>query len=129
MKLYLAPGLALLALSLLGFGMWNLTQQKPAPVPAVSETGTHVITLISSGFSPTELTIQKGETVTFRNETNKPFWPASNLHPSHLIYPEFDPKQPVVPPNSWSHTFDKAGEWRFHDHLAPYNTGTITVVE
>jgi plastocyanin len=89
----------------------------------------HVITLTSDGFTPAELTIARGETVTFRTTTGKRFWPASNLHPSHLEYADFDPRQPIEPDGAWSFTFDKPGVWRMHDHLAPYYTGTITVTE
>lgn len=91
--------------------------------------GAHVITLTDKGFNPSEITIKKGETVSFVTNTRNLFWPASNLHPSHLIYPEFDPKEPVQPDAAWSFTFEKTGEWKFHDHLAPYFTGTITVTE
>lgn len=91
--------------------------------------GAQVIMLTKDGFSPSEITIKKGETVAFRTENGKLFWPASNLHPSHLLYPEFDPKQPIEPEATWSFTFEKPGTWQFHDHLAPYFTGTITVTE
>lgn len=91
--------------------------------------GATVITLTKDGFKPSELTIKKGATVMFKNTTGNLYWPASNLHPSHLIYPEFDPQTPVAPTDTWSYTFEKVGEWRFHDHLSPYFTGTITVTE
>lgn len=104
-------------------------QQAPAPVPAEVPEDGHVITLTEEGFKPAELTIRVGEAVTFRNETDNLYWPASNLHPSHLIYSEFDPKEPVQPDASWSFTFTKVGGWQFHDHLAPYFTGVITVTE
>lgn len=103
----------------------------PAPAAPISEevVGDVIITLTPEGFSPAEITIARGDTVTFRTTTGKRFWPASNLHPSHAIYSDFDPKEPVAPDDTWSFTFDRAGEWRFHDHLAPYFTGTITVTE
>jgi|CXWL01.1.fsa_nt_gi plastocyanin len=91
--------------------------------------GTHVITLTKEGFSPSKITIKLGERVTFNTTEGELFWPASNLHPSHLIYAEFDPKKPLQPNEVWSFTFTKAGEWQFHDHLSPYFTGVITVTE
>lgn len=105
------------------------SSQATTPDPAPAEMSGHVIVQNAQGFAPSELTVTVGETVTFRTENGKPFWPASDLHPSHLVYSDFDPKQPVPPTESWSFTFDRAGSWRFHDHLAPYFTGTITVVE
>jgi hypothetical protein len=95
-------------------------------MPALPGT---VVTLTSEGFSPAELTVKVGETVTFRTENGKTFWPASNPHPSHTIYPEFDPKAPVPANGSWSMTPTRVGDWLYHDHLAPYYTGTIHVTE
>lgn len=99
--------------------------QSTAEIPA----GAVVITLSKDGFSPDEISITVGDTVVFRSTAGEPFWPASNLHPSHSIYPEFDPEEPVQPDAVWSFTFTKAGLWEYHDHLAPYFTGVITVTE
>lgn len=85
------------------------------------------ITLTAQGFSPKAVTIIPGSTITFRTERGLPFWPASDLHPSHGIYPAFDPKVPVTPTESWSFRFDTEGVWGFHDHLAPEYRGVIRV--
>ncbi|PIR82860.1 hypothetical protein COU20_00050 [Candidatus Kaiserbacteria bacterium CG10_big_fil_rev_8_21_14_0_10_59_10] len=97
---------------------------------AVAPTGVvHEVTLGEDGFSPRELTVALGDEVVFRTTRNEPFWPASNVHPTHTLYPAFDPQEPVAPEDSWSFVFDKPGEWRYHDHILPYYTGTITVIE
>ncbi len=95
----------------------------------VSTGGDVEIVLTEDGFVPDTISIRRGTTVVFTSTTGEYFWPASNLHPSHSIYSEFDPKEPIAPDGSWSFRFDKPGEWRFHDHIAPYYTGTITVTE
>lgn len=82
-----------------------------------------------SGFKPSVTEIKKGDTVTFENQDSLDHWPASNIHPTHLIYPEFDPKKAVNPGKSWSFKFDKAGTWRYHDHLFPDRTGVVKVQE
>ncbi len=87
-----------------------------------------VIELRKNGYYPKSLTIRVGETVTFVSQTGKPFWPASNVHPSHGLYPQFDPLKPVSPDTPWQFTFDRPGKWRFHDHIAPEFTGTIFVL-
>ncbi len=87
-----------------------------------------VITLDAHGFSPKTLEIPPGTTVVFDNKDNVAHWPASNLHPTHSIYPEFDPKKGIEPGKDWSFTFQKAGEWKYHDHLNPSLTGIIIVV-
>ena len=97
--------------------IWLMARQYSSPI----------ISLLPSGFSPPELTIKKGQTVTFITKRNKPFWPASNVHPLHSLYPEFDPKKPIEANQSWSFTFDKAGKWKYHDHTAPYFRGVIIV--
>ncbi|MEK7517798.1 MAG: hypothetical protein AAB583_04570 [Patescibacteria group bacterium] len=87
----------------------------------------HTVNLTEAGFSPNELTINKDDTVIFTTNRDQSFWPASNLHPTHGIYPQFDPKQPVEPGKEWSFVFDKVGTWKYHDHLAPLYRGTINV--
>ena len=47
-----------------------------------------VVTYTASGFSPTTVTISKGESVTWKNESNRRMWVASAVHPTHTIYPE-----------------------------------------
>ena len=85
-----------------------------------------IIELRKDNFYPRELTIQKDGTVKFISKT-RGFWPASDIHPAHGIYPEFDPGKPIKGGGSWSFRFDEAGEWKYHDHLAPYFTGKIIV--
>ena len=108
---------------------YSSPSKEPVVSAPVAEDGAHVLTLTSDGYVPQNITITVGETVTFRSEMGEPFWPASNLHPSHTVYSDFDPRQPVQPNDSWSFTFTKVGEWEYHDHLAPYHTGVITVIE
>lgn len=96
-------------------------------VKSRSEKKEHVVELSENGFYPPELTIAAGDSVKFTTTRTSPFWPASNLHPTHTIFPEFDPKRPLAPDESWSFRFDAKGEWRYHDHLRPQFTATIAV--
>ncbi len=86
----------------------------------------HII-MRPNSFEPKELTIKQNETVEFINEDKVSRWPASNIHPTHGIYPEFDPKGEVKPGERWEFKFDKAGTFRFHDHIYPALAGQITV--
>ncbi len=94
--------------------------------PHSQESGL-TVTFSKAGFSPDQLKVNVGDTVTFISTAEKPFWPASDLHPTHSIYPDFDSMQPVNANSSWSFTFTKEGNWRFHDHLYPNFTGSIIV--
>jgi plastocyanin len=117
----------------------ELSQPSPeAPVPAVKE---NVVVYTNSGYSPSTLTVKKGETVTFKNQSSRSMWPASAMHPTHRVYsgtsldehcPDtagtaFDACKGFLPGQSWSFIFNKTGTWKYHDHLNPGATGTIVV--
>lgn len=86
-----------------------------------------VIRRTNEGYEPNEVTIQEGDTVTFVNESSEFHWPASDVHPTHTIYSDFDPREPVAPGDSWSFMFTQTGEWVFHDHLRANLKGVVTV--
>lgn len=98
-----------------------------------------VVEMSSSGFSPKELTISKGDTVTFLSVDSSGRWPASAFHPTHTAYPGssilkcgtesdiFDSCGPVAEGEDFTFTFDEAGSWNYHDHKNPSTTGTIVV--
>jgi plastocyanin len=93
------------------------------------------VEITSSGFSPEILKIKPGDTVTFVNKDSNPHWPASNVHPTHMEYPEpggcigssFDACGPLNTGETFSFTFSREGTWRYHDHLNSGLTGTIIV--
>ncbi len=94
-----------------------------------SDANRTLITLTNEGFSPANLTIEPNTKVVFKSELNKPFWPASNYHPSHSIDSNFDPKLPIYPNDKWSYTFSEPGIFAFHDHLQPEVKGVIVVTD
>jgi hypothetical protein len=79
------------------------------------------------GFVPAQVNIRVGQKVVFLNRSGKSFWPASDLHPTHSVLPDFDPRKPVEDGQSWSFVFHEKGVWNFHDHLLPTHIGTIIV--
>lgn len=87
----------------------------------------NTVVLRDDGFHPRTLTVAAGETVTFITKRDKYFWPASDFHPTHTLFPSFDPKTPIAPGDAWSFTFDTPGTYTFHDHLAAYYFGVIQV--
>ncbi len=88
-----------------------------------------IIRMTENGFQPKELTVVEGDEVLFINNDNVDRWPASNFHPTHTEYPEFDPKKHIKPGESWTMAFEKVGIWRLHDHLIPHFTATIVVLQ
>lgn len=86
-----------------------------------------VIRRVAGGYEPNIVTIQQGDTVSFVNDSEEFHWPASDLHPTHGIYAAFDSREPIPPGEIWSFTFERVGEWTFHDHLRANYIGLITV--
>ncbi|TSC75512.1 MAG: hypothetical protein G01um101430_354 [Parcubacteria group bacterium Gr01-1014_30] len=87
-----------------------------------------VIRMDDNAYYSKSVEIHEGDTVSFKNTGKNDKWPASNIHPTHEIYTEFDAGKPVTPNQSWSFVFGKPGVWQYHDHLYPKITGTITVL-
>jgi hypothetical protein len=123
MKKYISLLLAVyLASTLLFLGLQQQKILDFSPKPRQ-----YTIKITSNGFSPDELTIRKNDIVDFINEDTSAHWPASNPHPIHDIYSQFDPRTVIQPHQTWSFTVGRVGEWHYHDHLVPYHTGVITV--
>lgn len=95
------------------------------------ELGEPAVTIVrtATGYEPNEVTIKKGDIILWTNESGEFHWPASDLHPTHGIYPEFDPLVPVGPEEDWKFKFDKVGVWKFHDHIRANEVGVVTVTE
>ncbi|HMJ00601.1 MAG TPA: hypothetical protein VK488_12255 [Gaiellaceae bacterium] len=89
--------------------------------------GGNVVKFTGTAFEPSTLTIKAGDTVTFENKSGDDFWPASNVHPTHLLYLGFDAKKPILDGGTYSFTFTKKGSWGYHNHLTPDIQGTIVV--
>src|SRR3972149_5286734 len=144
-------GLILIFVVLAVLWLFNTVLDNPIKTAGVvnnpDETGGsvtgNVIEITSSGFSPKELTISVGETVTWVNKDAEEHWPASAMHPTHTVYPESDIKKcfdgttdkstlfdscggiPVG--ERWSFTFNQIGSWSYHDHIVNGLYGKIIV--
>src|SRR3989344_1254477 len=102
----------------------------------------HDITILMSadGFDPDTVVVDPGQSVTFLSMDNASHWPASNIHPTHTLYPGsdvrncetgnntgFDACHGLAKGESYTFTFKDPGSWGFHDHLHPTLTGSVTV--
>ena len=106
-----------------------LAQSNVAHSVAMTDDMQVAIVLTPTGYEPKEVRVKKGTTVLFTTTIGHAHWPSSDLHPSHMIYAEFDPKRPLKSDEAWSFGFDKVGTWGFHDHIRAYFTGVIYVEE
>ncbi len=94
-----------------------------------------------AGYVPNSVTIPVGGTITWVNDTSKNMWVASAMHPTHTAYsgtnlsqhcPDtsgdaFDQCTGGAPGTTYSFTFDKAGTWRYHDHIDATKFGSVVV--
>lgn len=85
------------------------------------------VTYSDSGFSPQVLTVEQGMTVTFVNRSSRGMWVASVVHPTHEVLPGFDQLSAGGNGTSYSYSFERTGEWKYHNHVFPGDTGTIIV--
>ena len=92
----------------------------------LSPTKKRVI-LTDTGFLPASINLRPGDSVIFSTKIEDDFWPASNLHPTHAIYSDFDPGKALSRDSKWEFTFTKPGKWEFHDHLYPQFEGVVNV--
>lgn len=140
----------ILTLVVLAAGCIDNTQSSPEPdtsdqtstptEPATDKSGDHTVYLTESGFQPSELTIQQGETVTWIKNASSSMWVGSDRHPTHTQYADstlrehcqngdqtvaaFDQCQTG---DRFSFTFEKMGEWSYHNHKNAGQSGTILV--
>jgi plastocyanin len=108
--------------------------------PAPDANSSNVVYLTASGFQPSELTIEQGETVTWINNASGPMWVGSDRHPTHTQYEgttlsehcqNGDQSSAAFDQCStgdrFSFTFEKTGEWGYHNHENAGQTGTVIV--
>jgi len=107
-----------------GISGGQFIQQEPVDS---APSGDVIISMTDTGFVPDEVIIAAGDTVTFVNDGQALHWPASDVHPTHEVLPEFDAKRGLATGETYSYIFDETGVWNFHDHLRASYTGTITV--
>ena len=116
--------IVLAVLSVLWIGQTPNKKKESTP----QGNGVTTVVLREGGFSPEIVTIREGDAVKFISEIDRPFWPASNKHPDHLIYSEFDPQRAIGADEEWVFVFSTPGIWHYHDHLASYLGGAVEVI-
>lgn len=85
-----------------------------------------VVKITAAGFSPKDVTIKAGATVTWMNEDTAVHTVNSAVHPTHQVYPPLNLGN-IQPGGKVSLTFPTAGTYKYHDHLNPSLTGSVIV--
>lgn len=88
------------------------------------------VTIAMGGeFVPKTTIARRGTKVTWTNKSERTVWPASGTHPTHDLLPGFDSLRALMPEETYSFTFFRTGNWKYHDHLHAQMTGTVEVIE
>jgi len=84
------------------------------------------VTVTSSGFEPQTVTVKTGTRVVWTNESGTQVTVSSAVHPTHLLFPFLNLGN-FADGSSVSVVFEKPGVYKYHNHLNPGQTGTVTV--
>lgn len=131
-KIITAGTFIALAVVLSGCNLYK-TQSNANPSQAANDQQTTqtieasgTITYSDSGFSPKEVKVKVGETVTFKNDSTKSVQVNSAPHPQHTQFPELN-LGVIASGESKAVTFTTAGTRKYHNHLDPSQFGSIVV--
>lgn len=152
-----ALAVIIVALLIVGGGIWwYSTKQMPgdaatgaADTQTLGDTNSQEearapmsesVTYTAEGFAPATVTIKRGGTVTWTNNGGGAMWVASAQHPTHTVYAGTSLSEHCGGTASasfdqcgngaaYSFTFDKEGEWAYHNHSNARHFGKVIVVE
>lgn len=134
-----------------GWYVWSQSSTTPAPETQTGATGNSdtgstnapmsvTVTYTDTGFSPTSVTVSKGGTVTWVNQSGHAMWVASGIHPTHTVYDGTalsehcaagytgpSPFDQCKPGDSYTFTFNESGTWQYHNHSGAEDQGTVIV--
>lgn len=94
---------------------------------ASSQAALNTVLYRDTGFTPSVLRVKAGTVVTFRNDSGNNLHVASNPHPWHTDYPEFDSQGAIAAGAEYKFTFTKKGTWGYHNHFNSSHTATVIV--
>lgn len=111
--------------------------QEPEGEPMGDPIFHALVEYTDNGYVPARVTIKKGETVRFVNNSTRGNWVGGDNHPSHTIYPEksasdclgtsFDTCRALQAGEFWEFTFNHTGSWGYHNHIRARDGGTVVV--
>lgn len=87
-----------------------------------------VVTYTDTGFAPSPLTVKKGTTVVFVNESSAQMLVASASYPTHQVLPSFVQKKAVLKSGMYEYTFEAEGTWKYQNDMSPKDSGSVIVV-
>lgn len=127
--LLIIVALGLLSLAVGHFGGNNALDEAPAAIGSGEqrpESRIYTVTYRFGVFSPTNLRIRAGDTVTFKNDDTAGIRITTQLNP-RTQRAEFDSVGPVPPNSSFSYTFTNEGVFAYHNAEDTRQAGVIIV--
>jgi len=96
-------------------------------IPVVASAPAKV-SIAADGFTPANLDVTIGTTVTWTNTDSAPHRVASDPYPTNDGLPGFDSKEALQTNDTYTYKFEKAGTFGYHDEQHPLDIkGTVTV--
>lgn len=105
----------------------EVTETPVATKAATPSASKNEVVVTTAGFNPKTIEITAGSTATWVNNGTVATQVASTPHPIHTDYPPLNSVGIIQPGQSKSLKFDKAGTYRYHNHLNPASLGTVIV--
>lgn len=102
------------------------TTKTTTTAPAVMKNGVYIVSYTNRGFSPATLTIKKGKSVRFMNNSDKAM-SLTSTQPESQIYGEFNQGKTVGRGGYYDFTFLTAGSWGYVNRNNRGDTGMVIV--
>jgi hypothetical protein len=127
--------ISVLIVAVIAAGVWFFVKDRNmAPIETRSPAETvddlpRGVDIVYTGFSftPDDIAVASGATVTIINESSEELEFVSDPHPSTDANPELNIGT-IASGQSKSFTITRKGAWGYHNHLSPLKRGRVTVL-
>lgn len=99
----------------------TITNQK-----TVNRPPDNTVWIMDGDYNPAVMTVSAGDTITWVNKDESKRKVAADPHPTSTSLPELVSSE-LEKDDSYSFTFEEAGEWYYHDYLNPIKKGKVVV--
>ena len=107
-------------------GVFTFTGRDKQPQTAAGRSIEVRIAITEEGFSPATVTIEKGMTVVWSNDTAEPHRVGANPYPDASSLPGLKSGD-IAPGDTYSYTFDVGGTYGYADYTKPTVSGSVQV--
>ena len=105
--------------------MWLNDDSDEYPEKLVGGT----VSVLDESFQPETISIKKGESVTWVNNSDNNHMIASDPHPQHETLPGLYSPEQLKPGDAYTYTFSESGTYTYHDELNPLRVKGTVIVE